>query len=111
MEKKVIYNLEKSTNGFQFNSETSNMTITKASFIVSEYANDPIKETNELLNYFKDQVDVSIEQLENYIGFKLNDDVSKNGWIIKGRSHNENSKTKIRGTSKKNRRYFSSIDY
>jgi benzoyl-CoA reductase/2-hydroxyglutaryl-CoA dehydratase subunit BcrC/BadD/HgdB len=50
------------------------MTIKKASFIVSEYANDPIKETNDFLNYFKDQVDISVEQLENYIGFKLNED-------------------------------------
>jgi benzoyl-CoA reductase/2-hydroxyglutaryl-CoA dehydratase subunit BcrC/BadD/HgdB len=50
------------------------MTIKKASFIVSEYANDPIKETNDFLNYFKDQVDLSVEQLENYIGFKLNED-------------------------------------
>jgi hypothetical protein len=50
------------------------MTIKKASFIVSEYANDPIKEANDFLNSFKDQVNVSVKQLENYIGFKLNED-------------------------------------
>ena len=47
------------------------ITLKCASFIVSEYANDPIKETNDFLNSFKDQVDISIEELENYIGFKL----------------------------------------
>ena len=47
------------------------ITLKRASFIVSEYANDPIKESNDFLNSFKDQVDISIEELENYIGFKL----------------------------------------
>ena len=46
------------------------ITLKRASFIVSEYANDPIKESNDFLNSFKDQVDISIEELENYIGFK-----------------------------------------
>ena len=49
------------------------ITLKRASFIVSEYANDPIKESNDFLNSFKDQVDISIEELENYIGFKLNE--------------------------------------
>ena len=47
------------------------ITLKRASFIVSEYANDPIKESNDFLNSFKDRVDISIEELENYIGFKL----------------------------------------
>jgi len=49
------------------------ITLKRASFIVSEYANDPIKESNDFLNSFKDQVDISIEELENYIGFKLDE--------------------------------------
>ena len=47
------------------------ITLKRASFIVSEYANDPIKESNDFLNSFKDHVDISIEELENYMGFKL----------------------------------------
>ena len=49
------------------------ITLKRASFIVSEYANDPIKESNDFLNSFKNQVDISIEELENYIGFKLDE--------------------------------------
>ena len=49
------------------------LNLKSASFIVSEYANDPIKESNDFLNSFKDQVDISIEELENYIGFKLDE--------------------------------------
>ena len=49
------------------------ITLKSASFIVSEYANDPIKESNDFLNSFKDQVDITIEELENYIGFKLDE--------------------------------------
>jgi hypothetical protein len=49
------------------------ITLKRASFIVSEYANDPIKESNDFLNSFKDQVDITVEELENYIGFKLDE--------------------------------------
>jgi hypothetical protein len=49
------------------------ITLKRASFIVSEYANDPIKESNDFLNSFKNQVDITVEELENYIGFKLDE--------------------------------------
>ena len=53
--------------------KTITITLKKASFIVSEYANDPIKESNDFLNSFKNQVDISLEELENYIGFELSE--------------------------------------
>jgi hypothetical protein len=53
--------------------DMTKITLKRASFIVSEYANDPIKESNDFLNSFKDQVDITVEELENYIGFKLDE--------------------------------------
>jgi hypothetical protein len=53
--------------------KTITITLKRASFIVSEYANDPIKEANDFLNSFKDQIDISVKDLENYIGFELNE--------------------------------------
>jgi hypothetical protein len=53
--------------------KTITITLKKASFIVSEYANDPIKESNDFLNSFKNQVDISLKELENYIGFELSE--------------------------------------